>query len=120
MAGPVYRRVVIKLSGEYFAGPNAAGFDQPTIDRVAGDLIAAKELGVEIAVVIGRKAKNVSRERALDYVLGYTCANDVSARDWQKQMGGSQWCRGKTFDTFCPLGPGSGGPRGVMHMRWRR
>ena len=53
MAGPVYRRVVIKLSGEYFAGPNAAGFDQPTIDRVAGDLIAAKELGVEIAVVIG-------------------------------------------------------------------
>ena len=53
MAGPVYRRVVIKLSGEYFAGPNASGFDQPTIDRVAGDLIAAKTLGVEIAVVIG-------------------------------------------------------------------
>jgi len=38
-------------------------------------------------------------------VLGYTIANDVSARDWQKQWGGSQWCRGKTFDTFCPLGP---------------
>jgi len=53
MAGPVYRRVVIKLSGEYFAGPNTSGFDQPTIDRVAGDLIAAKELGVEIAVVVG-------------------------------------------------------------------
>lgn len=59
----------------------------------------------ELAVVIGRRAKNVSRENALDYVLGYTCANDVSARDWQKQFGGSQWCRGKTFDTFCPLGP---------------
>ncbi len=59
----------------------------------------------ELAVVIGRRAKNVSRERALDYVLGYTCGNDVSARDWQKEMGGSQWCRGKTFDTFCPLGP---------------
>jgi 2-keto-4-pentenoate hydratase/2-oxohepta-3-ene-1,7-dioic acid hydratase in catechol pathway len=59
----------------------------------------------ELAVVIGRRAKNVSRDRALDYVLGYTCANDVSARDWQKEMGGSQWCRGKTFDTFCPLGP---------------
>jgi len=59
----------------------------------------------ELAVVIGRKCKNVSREAALDCVLGYTCANDVSARDWQKQMGGSQWCRGKTFDTFCPLGP---------------
>ncbi len=59
----------------------------------------------ELAVVIGKKAKNVSRERALDYVFGYTCANDVSARDWQKQYGGGQWCRGKTFDTFAPLGP---------------
>jgi 2-keto-4-pentenoate hydratase/2-oxohepta-3-ene-1,7-dioic acid hydratase in catechol pathway len=38
-------------------------------------------------------------------VLGYTCANDVSARDWQINGGGGQWCRGKTFDTFCPLGP---------------
>lgn len=59
----------------------------------------------ELAVVIGRTCKNVARERALDYVLGYTCANDVSARDWQIQRGGSQWCRGKTFDTFAPLGP---------------
>ena len=59
----------------------------------------------ELAVVIGKRAKNVPRERALDYVLGYTCANDVSARDWQKEGGGSQWCRGKSFDTFCPLGP---------------
>src|SRR5258708_9016792 len=53
MAEPVYRRVVIKLSGEYFAGPQSSGFDQPTIDRVAGDLIAARQLGVEIAVVVG-------------------------------------------------------------------
>jgi len=59
----------------------------------------------ELAVVIGRRCKNVSREHALDYVLGYTCANDVSARDWQGRWGGSQWCRGKTFDTFAPLGP---------------
>jgi 2-keto-4-pentenoate hydratase/2-oxohepta-3-ene-1,7-dioic acid hydratase in catechol pathway len=59
----------------------------------------------ELAVVIGKAAKNVSREKALDYVLGYTCANDVSARDWQKDGGGGQWCRGKSFDTFCPLGP---------------
>jgi len=59
----------------------------------------------ELAVVIGKPAKNVSRENALDYVLGYTGANDVSARDWQKSGGGGQWCRGKTFDTFCPLGP---------------
>ena len=59
----------------------------------------------ELVIVIGRACKNVSRENALDYVLGYTCANDVSARDWQKEGGGTQWCRGKTFDTFLPLGP---------------
>jgi len=59
----------------------------------------------ELAIVIGKAAKNVSKENALDYILGYTCANDVSARDWQKNGGGGQWCRGKTFDTFCPLGP---------------
>ena len=59
----------------------------------------------ELAVVIRRTCKNVPRASALDYVLGYTCANDVSARDWQKDGGGGQWCRGKTFDTFCPLGP---------------
>jgi 2-keto-4-pentenoate hydratase/2-oxohepta-3-ene-1,7-dioic acid hydratase in catechol pathway len=59
----------------------------------------------ELAVVIGKKCKNVLRDHALQYVLGYTCANDVSARDWQIRKGGSQWCRGKTFDTFAPLGP---------------
>jgi 2-keto-4-pentenoate hydratase/2-oxohepta-3-ene-1,7-dioic acid hydratase in catechol pathway len=59
----------------------------------------------ELAVVIGKPCKNTSQHNALDYVLGYTCANDVSARDWQLQWGGSQWCRGKTFDTFAPLGP---------------
>jgi 2-keto-4-pentenoate hydratase/2-oxohepta-3-ene-1,7-dioic acid hydratase in catechol pathway len=59
----------------------------------------------ELAVVIGKQCKNVKREQALDYVLGYTCANDVSARDWQLKRGGTQWCRGKTFDTFAPLGP---------------
>ncbi|MFB3145920.1 MAG: fumarylacetoacetate hydrolase family protein [Nitrospirales bacterium] len=59
----------------------------------------------ELAVVIGKTAKNVPRSEALDYVLGYTCANDVSARRWQKEGGAKQWCRGKSFDTFCPLGP---------------
>lgn len=59
----------------------------------------------ELAVVIGRACKNVSRQNALDCVLGYTCANDVSARDWQIKRGGGQWCRGKSFDTFSPLGP---------------
>jgi 2-keto-4-pentenoate hydratase/2-oxohepta-3-ene-1,7-dioic acid hydratase in catechol pathway len=59
----------------------------------------------ELAVVIGRRCKNVSRADALNYVLGYTCGNDVSARDWQRDFGGGQWCQAKSFDTFCPLGP---------------
>jgi 2-keto-4-pentenoate hydratase/2-oxohepta-3-ene-1,7-dioic acid hydratase in catechol pathway len=59
----------------------------------------------ELAVVIGKPCKNATVENALDHVLGYTCANDVSARDWQLKWGGGQWCRGKTFDTFSPLGP---------------
>jgi 2-keto-4-pentenoate hydratase/2-oxohepta-3-ene-1,7-dioic acid hydratase in catechol pathway len=59
----------------------------------------------ELAVVIGRRCKNVSKANALDYVLGYTCGNDVSARDWQRDFGGGQWCQAKSFDTFCPLGP---------------
>ena len=59
----------------------------------------------ELAVVIGKRCKNVSAADALDYVLGYTVANDVSARDWQREWGSNQWCRAKTFDTFCPLGP---------------
>src|SRR6516164_4036480 len=53
MAEPVYRRVVIKLSGEYLAGSQAFGIDQPTVDRIASDLIAARKLGAEIAVVVG-------------------------------------------------------------------
>jgi len=59
----------------------------------------------ELAVVIGRACKNASQANALSHVLGYACANDVSARDWQLKRGGGQWCRGKTFDTFTPLGP---------------
>jgi 2-keto-4-pentenoate hydratase/2-oxohepta-3-ene-1,7-dioic acid hydratase in catechol pathway len=59
----------------------------------------------ELVVVIGKAGKNISREAALDHVLGYTCGNDVSGRDWQIKKGGSQWCRGKSFDSFCPLGP---------------
>ncbi len=57
----------------------------------------------ELAVVIGKKAKNVSEKNALRYVLGYTAANDVTERDMQKRDG--QWTRAKSFDTFCPLGP---------------
>jgi len=59
----------------------------------------------ELAVIIGKKAKNVPAQDAMNYIAGYTCANDVSARDWQIRKQKKQWSRGKSFDTFCPLGP---------------
>lgn len=85
------------LSGEDIVIPNACqdpakGGDQTDFEG-------------ELAVVIGTAARDVSRERALSHVLGYCCANDVSARWWQKQGSGGQFWRGKSFDTFCPLGP---------------
>ena len=57
----------------------------------------------ELAVVIGKVARNVPREKAFDYILGYTCLNDVTARDLQARD--KQWTRSKSFDTFCPIGP---------------
>jgi len=59
----------------------------------------------ELAVVIRRKVKNITPDQAMDAILGYTCGNDVSARDWQIHKQKKQWARGKSFDTFCPLGP---------------
>lgn len=73
----------------------------PRVEHEAGEV----DQEAELAVVIGRDAKDVSIEDAFDYVLGYTCANDVSARWWQKHGGGGQFVRGKGFDTFCPIGP---------------
>lgn len=60
---------------------------------------------VELAVIIGKTGKHIQADNAMDYVAGYTVAHDVSARDWQMQRNGKQWLLGKTFDTFCPLGP---------------
>jgi len=59
----------------------------------------------ELAIVIKKRAKNISVAEAENYILGYTCANDVSARDWQIKKQKTQWARGKSFDTFCPVGP---------------
>ena len=59
----------------------------------------------ELVVIIGRTARDVSEDEALDYVFGYTCGIDVSARKWQKKGCGGQFIRGKGFDSFCPLGP---------------
>jgi 2-keto-4-pentenoate hydratase/2-oxohepta-3-ene-1,7-dioic acid hydratase in catechol pathway len=76
-------------------GPEAAIQLPPQSQRV--------EYGAELAVVIGKRARWVTLEEANQYILGYTCANDVTARDvWEQESG---WARGKCFDTFCPLGP---------------
>jgi 2-keto-4-pentenoate hydratase/2-oxohepta-3-ene-1,7-dioic acid hydratase in catechol pathway len=75
----------------------------------AGDAIVRPAISMqteyegELAVVIGKVAKNVKAEDALSHVLGYTIGNDVTARDLQRKDG--QWARAKGFDTFCPLGP---------------
>lgn len=86
-------------SGNTLANP----FDPIRIPRLSSQI----DYEAELAIVMARDAKDVPREKALDYVLGYTCANDVSARDWQRDrnLGGGQFARGKSFDTFCPLGP---------------
>jgi 2-keto-4-pentenoate hydratase/2-oxohepta-3-ene-1,7-dioic acid hydratase in catechol pathway len=67
------------------------------------NLTAQVDYEAELAVVIGRTARRVAVDEALDHVLGYTCLNDVSARDLQ--FGDGQWTRGKSLDTFCPIGP---------------
>jgi 2,4-didehydro-3-deoxy-L-rhamnonate hydrolase len=67
------------------------------------DLSAKVDYEAELAVVIGRTARRVGVDTALDHVFGYTCLNDVSARDIQ--FGDGQWIRGKSLDTFCPMGP---------------
>jgi 2-keto-4-pentenoate hydratase/2-oxohepta-3-ene-1,7-dioic acid hydratase in catechol pathway len=75
--------------------------------RLAPEFVERPEVDyeVELAVVLGRAARDVAVGDALDHVLGYTVANDVSARRVQKEGGGGQWVRGKSYDTFCPLGP---------------
>ncbi len=64
----------------------------------------AVDYEAELAIIIGKKASYVSEEDAMDYVLGFTCANDISARDVQLKID-LQWARGKSFDTFAPIGP---------------
>lgn len=60
----------------------------------------------ELVVVIGREGRDIPEKDALDYVFGYTCGNDVSCRDWQKNKPAGQWFLGKSFDSFAPCGPG--------------
>jgi 2-keto-4-pentenoate hydratase/2-oxohepta-3-ene-1,7-dioic acid hydratase in catechol pathway len=75
-------------------------------DRIILPAMAPNEVDyeAELVIVIGKEAKRVSEAQALEHVLGYTCGNDVSARDCQLRLD-KQWARGKCFDTFAPLGP---------------
>lgn len=78
------------------------GPEEPIIlPKIASDEV---DFEAELGIVIGKRAKNVPRDKALDYVFGFTCGNDISARDCQLKLD-IQWARGKSFDTFCPLGP---------------
>ncbi|NLB35219.1 MAG: fumarylacetoacetate hydrolase family protein [Elusimicrobia bacterium] len=79
-----------------------------SIQHPEGDIVMppdCKELDfeAELAIIIKHRAKNISPEEAKDYILGYTCLNDVTARKYQTP--GSQWTRSKGYDTFCPIGP---------------
>ena len=76
-------------------GPNATIVRPPQSERV--------DFEGELAIVVGKRARNVKANRWRDFVLGFTCANDVTARDLQKKD--VQFTRGKSFDTFCPIGP---------------
>lgn len=86
-----------------FQKPTTALLDPSGVIELPASAPEQVDYEAELAVVLGRRARRVSEREALDYVFGYTCANDVSARDCQKND--KQWARAKGFDTFCPLGP---------------
>jgi len=77
----------------------------PTGDVILHDITTQLDWEVELAVVIGKEARHVPASRAIDYVFGYSVAQDISARDWQMSKNGGQFLIGKSMDTFCPLGP---------------
>ena len=88
--------IVFNKSPNCIVGPN----DDIVIPKFSKSL----DHEVEIAIVIGKKAKYVKEEEAQDYIIGYCICNDISEREWQKDRGG-QWVKGKSGDTFGPLGP---------------
>ncbi len=89
--------VIFIKTGNTVVGPEEDVF----LPKMAPDEV---DYEAELAIIIGQECYDVSEDEALEYVLGYTCANDVSARDCQLRLD-KQWARGKCFDTFAPLGP---------------
>ena len=89
--------VVFNKFSQAVVGPE----DAVVLPKVAHEV----DYEAELVVIIGKQGKNISKENAFSHVAGYTCGNDVSARDWQKGRPGGQWLLGKTPDTFAPTGP---------------
>lgn len=79
--------------------------DEIVIPRICAEHGPQVDWEGELAVEIGRAARDVPEAQALEFVAGFRAANDVSARWWQKEGSGGQFCRGKSFDTFCPISP---------------
>ncbi|HEU5420219.1 MAG TPA: fumarylacetoacetate hydrolase family protein [Streptosporangiaceae bacterium] len=120
LLAPVLPSKVVAIGKNYAAHAREMGGEPPdepmiflkpstaiagTMDPIVRPVQLSKRVDYEgeLAVVIGRLCKNVPQDRAADAIFGYTCANDVTARDLQSRDG--QWARAKGFDTFCPLGP---------------
>ena len=95
LAAPESPLVFAKFPSSVIGPDDTIEWDRALTDQV--------DYEAELGVVIGRRARNVTEEDALDHVFGYTCVDDVSARDLQ--FGDKQWVRGKSLDTFCPIGP---------------
>lgn len=89
--------IIFSKFPEAVIGPEAA-IELPTVCEKV-------DYEAELVVVIGRSCRYVGVDNAMEYVFGYACGHDVSARDWQKGKPGGQWLLGKSFDTFAPLGP---------------
>lgn len=121
LLAPVQPRDVFAIGLNYKRHADESGFKRPSAPVVflkatssvagPGEDIVLPEMApnevdyeAELVIVIGRRCRTVSEEEAFDYVLGYTCGNDASARDAQLKQD-TQWARGKSFETFCPIGP---------------
>ncbi|MGF1529847.1 MAG: fumarylacetoacetate hydrolase family protein [Puniceicoccaceae bacterium] len=89
----------------FMKAPTSVIGPQSPIELPPVETTETVDFEVELVAVIGERCRDVSRSDALSKVLGYTIANDVSARNWQSSRGGGQFCRAKSFDTFCPVGP---------------
>lgn len=88
---------------EFFTKPPTTVVGSDAVFPLDSDVTGQLDYEVELAVVIGRRGRNISREHAYDHVFGYTVANDLSAREIQRRHG--QWFKGKALDNSCPLGP---------------